>query len=212
MITVLIVDDHTLFIDGLKSMFESAADISVIGEAYDGKSACELAARLKPDVILLDIGLPDMDGTEVCKQVKAELPDTKIIALSMHEEHTFITRMLENGASGYLLKNAKKDQMIEAIREVHTGGTYYSREITDILLSGMKAGNPTEMPIISRREREVLKLIVYEYTTSEIAEKLFISMNTVESHRSNLLTKLEVKNTAGLVRVALEQNLISKED
>lgn len=211
MIQVLIVDDHTLFIDGLKSMFDFVDDIVVIGEACTGTAAIEKAAQLKPDVILLDIGLPDIDGTEVCKRVKDQ-QEVKIITLSMHEEHTFITRMLDSGASGYLLKNAKKDQVIEAIREVHSGGTYYSKEITDILLTGMKAASQPEEPLISRREHEVLKLIVYEYTTSEIAEKLFISMNTVESHRSNLLTKLKVKNTAGLVRVALEKNLISKED
>ncbi len=192
-------------------MFDTVPTISVIGEAHNGASACELAERLQPDVVLLDIGLPDMDGTEVCVKIKAVYPDCKVMAVSMHEEHTFVTKMLENGASGYLLKNAKKDQMIEAIQAVYGGGTYYSREITDILVSGMKASSSPETPKISRRESEVLKLIAYEYTTSEIAEKLFISMNTVESHRSNLLTKLEVKNTAGLVRVALERNLITKE-
>ncbi len=212
MIKILIVDDHSLFIDGLKSMFSSIEDISVTGEAYDGKSACTKAEELSPDVILLDIGLPDIDGTEVCKLIHEKNSDIKIIAITMHEEHTFVTKMLENGASGYLLKNSKKDQMITAIREVNNGGSYYSKEVTDILIHGLKNTSDSDSPKVSRREKEVLELIVYEYTTNQIAEKLFISLNTVESHRANLLAKLNVKNTAGLVRVALEKNLLSKEN
>jgi DNA-binding NarL/FixJ family response regulator len=165
------------------------------------------------DVILLDINLPDIDGVDLCKKIGALYPDINIIALTMYNEGSFISGMLKNGAKGYVLKNSDKGLLKEAIKTVHAGGSFFGEEVTKTLMQSMmpetqtsKSGN---IPKLTRREKEVLKLIVQEHTTPEMAEKLFISLNTVETHRKNLLQKLNVRNTAGLVRFAVENKLVN---
>ena len=213
MINVFITDDHQLVIDGIKLMLEGADDLQCVGEANHGDQALELLPLSNAHVILLDINMPGMDGLECCRQVRARFPQVKILMLSMLREGSLVKMLLHEGASGYLLKNAGQEEVIDAIRKVSAGKRALSSEVLDIFLE-----NSTEkikrqsspFPKISRREKQVLQLIVQERTTGEIADELFISFGTVETHRRNLLVKLNARNTAGLVRVALEYDLLAE--
>ncbi len=211
MIKIVVTDDHQLVIDGIKLMLAEADDIVCIGEANGGEQVLELLAKTSADVLLLDINMPGMDGLECCRRVKHDFPQVKILMLSMLREGSLVKTLLKEGASGYLLKNAGKDEVIEAIRKVHAGERVFSSDLMDIFLESSSTRNKLQtspFPKISRRERQVLQLIVEERTTAEIAKELYISFGTVETHRRNLLMKLNVRNTAGLVRIALEYNLI----
>lgn len=212
MTKVLIVDDHQVLIDGVKALFERSETISICCEALNGKAAIQTALENDIDVILLDINLPDISGFEVCKAVKAKKAEVKIIALTMHNEAGYISKMVKMGVDGYLLKNTGKVEMEEAIKSVMSGSRYFSKEATASLLDGMhKPRKPKTSDFIqklTRRELEILKLIVDEHTTDQIAEKLFIGKTTVISHRKSLLRKLNAKNTAGLVRAAFEFGLL----
>ena len=156
-----------------------------------------------------------MSGIDVCKTVTAKHPEVKVIAISMFNEESFVTEILNNGAKGYVLKNTGRDELLKAINTVLTGKSYFSDDVTETIMKGLmnqRTGSKKtkkELPKISRREKEVLDLIVKEHTTQEIAKKLFISLKTVESHRSNLLAKLNARNTAGLVRITMENNLLA---
>lgn len=213
MIQVYITDDHQLVLEGLKILLDGEQEIAV---SHCFRSAGQLIAALKealPDVVLLDINMPEMNGIEACKIIKKEYPELKIIALSMISESNLIKLMLKNGADGYLHKNAGKDEIIEAIRDVKQGKKYLSQEISDIIIGqehkeDHKISN-APFPKLSRREEQILEMIIDEKTTQEISEQLFISFGTVETHRRNIMIKLGVKNTAGMVRIALEYNLIS---
>ena len=215
MIKVLIADDHTMFADGIESILRTEEEIEVVGKCYDGKSIFQELVAKQIDVLLLDINLPDMSGLDICSRLTTDYPATRVIGLTMHNDQSFITSLIKNGAMGYVLKNTGKAELVEAIKRVADGKSYFSEEVTQTIMRGLvrKPGekertSPDETPIISRREREVLSLIVKEYTTTEIADELNISLKTVESHRRSLLTKLNVRNTAGLVRVAVEHDLI----
>lgn len=211
MIKIVITDDHQLVIDGIKLMLAEADDMVCVGEANGGEQALELLSKMTADVLLLDINMPGMDGLECCRRVKQEFPPVKILMLSMLREGSLVKMLLKEGASGYLLKNAGKDEVLDAIRKVHAGGRIFSSDLMDIFLEGSsKKSKPpsSPFPIISRREKQVLQLIVEERTTAEIAKELYISFATVETHRRNLLMKLNVRNTAGLVRIALLYDLI----
>jgi len=210
-IRVLVVDDHQMFIDGIMAMFDDDTEIQITGGCLNGAEALEQCQRTVAHVVLLDINLPDMDGVEVCQKISADHPEIRIIALTMYNEGSFITGMLNNGAKGYVLKNSNQTILKEAIKTVYGGGTFLGKEVTQTLVEGMMPENKqsrTRIPKLTRREKEVLALIVEEHTTQEIADKLFISLNTVETHRKNLLHKLNVRNTAGLVRFALEHKLL----
>jgi len=164
-------------------------------------------------MLLLDITLGDDDGIEICKELKQQFPALRIFALTMHNSGSYLQSMITNGASGYILKDADLEELLEAIHTVYKGGTHFSSRATEKLLSSMAKPEATTRKSftnlkISQREKEILSLIVKEYTTAEIAEKLFVSINTVETHRANLLMKLDCKNVAGLVRVALENHLL----
>lgn len=212
-IRILVADDHQLVIDGIKLMLSSEPDLVFVAEANNGKEVLKMLKKHPVDVVILDINMPEMNGVEACKIITEKFPDTRVLALSMLKEASLIKLMLKNGAQGYLLKNAGKAEVIDAIRRIFKGEKYYSEEIFDIIMNSLsgeqakKEENP--FPQISRREKQVLQLIVEEYTTSEIAEKLFISFGTVETHRRNLLIKLGARNTAGLVRTALEYELLN---
>ncbi|GJM35495.1 MAG: DNA-binding response regulator [Saprospiraceae bacterium] len=212
MINVLIADDHQLVIDGIKLMLSDESGLICAGEANDGVQALALLKEKPFDLVILDINMPVLNGVETCKQIHRDYPDVKILALSMLKEASLIKLMLKNGAHGYLLKNAGKDEVLEAIRAVLAGKKYFSEEVSDIIMASLAGSNPktktSPFPKISRREKQVLQLIVEEYTTAEIAEKLFISFGTVETHRRNLLIKLGARNTAGLVRTSLEYGLL----
>lgn len=211
MIGVFIVDDHKMVIEGMQLLLQNQQDIKVIGTALSGEIALEKIPEAAPDVILLDINLPGINGIDTCKELLKTNPNLKIIAISMHKESSLIKMMLSNGAKGYVLKNAGQEEVIEAIKTVFKGKMYLDEAVNDIVINSVasktaaKANNP--FPTLSRREKEVLLLILDEYTTQEIADKLFISFGTVETHRRNMLIKTGVRNTAGLVRVAFEYEL-----
>ncbi len=214
MINVLLADDHKMFMEGMSSLLSGEENINIVGQALHGTVVLDFVGKQKVDLILLDVNMPDLDGIEISKQVKLKSSETKILAVTMHNEESFLTNMIKSGASGYILKNTGKKELMEAIETVMAGKNYFSKEVTENLLHSMMPGEKRtasargEEIKISRREKEVLKLICEEFTTPEIADKLCISLNTVESHRSNLLTKLNVRNLAGLVRVAINNRLI----
>lgn len=214
MIRIFISDDHVMFAEGLESMLTGEPDFELCGLAGNAADTLKQVPEILPDVLLLDINLPYQSGLDVCKQLRSECPDVKILALSMHNDESYISAMLSHGTQGYVLKNTGKAELCTAIRTLASGKTYFSQEVTDTMMQSLmrerKAGATKEMPKISRREKEVLKLIMDERTTQEIAAVLFLSEKTVESHRAALLAKLGARNTAGLVKAALQWNLLNE--
>ena len=212
MINLLIADDHKVFRDGIISILGEVEDVNILGEASNGREVLLQLEKLTPDVILMDITMGDTNGIDTTKVVKQKYPLSKVLVLSMHGESAYIVKMLEAGASGYLLKDAGKDEMIRAIRTVAEGNTYYSQRVSSAIVEHLT--NPNQLKQknkqtpLTKREIDVLQLIAEEYTNSEIAETLHISIRTVDTHRRNLLEKLQLKNTAGLVKYALKQGLI----
>lgn len=203
MIKAAIVDDHKILTDGLKSLIEESGIAKVVGVAHSA-SECRYAIGFwKPDVLLLDVGLPDISGVDFCKELKEHFPDLKVLALTTHNEYSVVRQMLENGASGYLIKNAMTEEVLIGIETVARGETFLCHEI-DVLMK-----RPKEAHLwLSQREREILKLIAEGLTNGEIADRIFLSPETIKSYRKNLLLKLDAKNTAVLVRIAIEQKLI----
>lgn len=209
MIPVAITDDHTIVIEGIKTMLKSNKEVEIVQSFENLKDTFEQLDE-SVAVLLLDINLPDGNGINACKELLKKHPNLKIIALTNFEDSLFIKQILKNGASGYLLKNTSKTEMIEAIKEVMEGKRYLPKRISEILLNdsiGLETSSYF-IPKLTAREKEILNLIIQEFTTEEMATKLFLSTKTVESHRSNLIQKLGVKNTAGLVRVAFEKGLL----
>lgn len=209
MIQIAITDDHTIVIEGIKTMLKSNKEIEVLQSFENLKDTFEkLNSAVK--VLLLDINLPDGNGINACKELLEKHPDLKIIALTNFEDSIFIKQILKNGAMGYLLKNTSKSELTQAIKEVNNGKRFLPKKISDILLNdaiGLEKSGYF-IPKLTVREKEILVLIIKEFTTDEIATKLFVSAKTVESHRGNLIQKLGVKNSAGLVRVAFEKGLV----
>jgi DNA-binding NarL/FixJ family response regulator len=214
MIRVLIADDHTMFVDGIESILNQESKIKLVAKCFDGKAIFDILKTKEIDVILLDINLPEMNGIEVSKKLSKEYPNVKVLALSMFNEESYVTEILRNGALGYILKNTGRIELVKAIETVNNGETYFSKDVTETIMGSLmkkpavKKTSSFLVPKISRREKEVLQLIIKEHTTQEIADQLFISLKTVESHRSSLISKLNVRNTAGLVRAALEHKLL----
>ncbi len=210
----MIVDDHLVLIDGIKSILATVEDIVVVAEAQRGQRALQLVKDLEVDVILLDINMPEMDGIETCRRLLEIQPKLKVIALTMHQEYSFIQNMLDEGAMGYLLKSSGRDEISLAIRQVHKNRSYLNTEVTTTLIEGMRRKNSSPSKTsgirLTNREKEVLALVVKGLTTSEIAAQLFVSTTTAETHRKNLLRKLDVRNTAGLVRVTYEKKLLDR--
>lgn len=212
-IKVLIADDHQMFIDGIKALLKGIKDIEVMAEANNGKQIVEQLNRHNIDVVLTDVQMPEMTGIEATQIISEKFPKVKVIALTMFNESGYVSRMLRAGASGYILKNADKKELINAIQQVAKGENYYSPEITMRLIDKMKGKkekgiSTVQLDELSEREKEILKLIAQEFTNAEIAEKIFLSPLTVNTHRKNLIRKLGLKNTAGLVRYAVENGLL----
>ncbi len=201
--SVFIVDDHYMVIEGIRSLLQNEKNIEWMGHATNAASCIGFLKQQQPDVILMDVNLPDQSGTDLCKQVKQLYPKVFVIGLSTFNQQPVIRNMMENGASGYLLKNATREELLTAILTVMAGKTYFSAEAS---LSLREQDN--ELPLISRREKEVLLLIADGFTNAEIAEKLFISVATVNTHRKSLLSKFRVNNTAGLIKLATRYNLV----
>lgn len=208
MISVFIIDDHPMVIAGIRAMLQESSLIEICGSASDGASALEQLQTNPAEIALVDINLPGMDGIELCRRLKKEFPKIKVLGLSTFKERSYITRMIEAGASGYLLKNAPREELEEAVSVVVRGRLYMSLEVA-ATLTQPSAMNNVSAPLLTAREKEVIQLIAEGYTNLEIAEKLFISPLTVDSHRKNLLAKFGVKNTAAMVRAALECKVIT---
>ena len=210
MIKILIADDHQMFIDGLRSLLEGSKEICVVGEAGNGQQVLDLCEHQEVDIVIMDINMPVMDGIQATRELLKKHPSIKILALSMYNDKEYITDILKAGALGYILKNTGKENLLKAINTLQSGDNYLADEVSKTLLNSF-IRKPRLMQImekLSGREKEVLECIASGRTTHEIAEQLFISKNTVETHRKNLLYKLKARNTAELVNNAYKQRLI----
>jgi len=208
MIRLLIADDHKIFRDGLISIFNNEGKIKVIGEASNGSQALQILGEIEVDVVLMDINMGENDdGISTTQIIKQKYPNTNVLILSMYNESSYIIKSMEVGASGYLLKNAGREETIRAIQTIYAGDTYYSSEVSDKIMAHITNKNKSSIHL-TKREVEILKLIANEYSNSQIAEKLFISIRTVDTHRRNLLEKIAVKNTVGLIKYAIKEGLV----
>lgn len=205
-IRVLIVDDHAMVREGLKVLLEPLEYVAIIGAAATGAEALAAARQHRPDVVLLDINLPDMSGIDVCQLLTAEQPGLKILALTTFNEKLYVMRMMQSGAAGYVLKNALPEELAEAITKVFAGKKFFSDEVQSLLLQAIPEA--AAVPLLTRREKEVLAAIADGRTSQHIADALCLSLLTIETHRRNLLTKFEVNNTALLIRLAAQHGLI----
>jgi DNA-binding NarL/FixJ family response regulator len=212
-IKVLIADDHQIMREGLRALLEKEIDIQVLGEAEDGRSIQRMARELHPDVIIMDVAMPDLNGIEATRQIVAELPGVKIIALSMHDDRRFVLNMLKAGAAGYMLKDCAFKDLAKAIRVVMSHKTFLSPEVADIVvkdyLSTTQPAGSTVFSLLSPREREVLQLIAEGKTSALIGESLHISIKTVETHRQQIMVKLKIKSIAELTKYAIREGLTS---
>ena len=212
-IKVLIADDHQIVRESLRALLEKEPGITVVGEAGEGRTALRLARELVPDVIIMDVVMAELNGIEATRQVVAEFPEIKVIALSMHNDRRFVLNMLKAGARGYLLKDCASQNLIKAIRLVIANKTYISHEIADLVVKDYLATTgPVEessSALLTAREIEVLQLIVEGQTNSKIAEALKVSIKTVESHRHAIMLKLDIKSIAELTKFAIREGLTS---
>jgi two-component system, NarL family, response regulator NreC len=211
-IKIIFADDNKLIRELLANYVVDMKDIQVLAQAENGKEAIDLAYNLHPDVVVMDIDMPVMDGVQATSRLRDELPEVKVIALTMHSKTQVIRKMLEAGAMGYLSKNCTSDELVKAINIVNSGGKYLSEEITDIVIKDYLSKDeetPSKSEDLSEREVEILKLIVDGVPVSSIADKLFVSVKTVNTHRQNILEKLELKSTADLVKYALKKGIIN---
>jgi DNA-binding NarL/FixJ family response regulator len=212
---ILLVDDHPMIRMGIKTLLEGEKGISSIEEAADGDECLNMLTLKKYDVIIMDIKMPKKTGIETTKEIIKKYPDAKVLALSMHDEQDYIVKMLQAGAKGYLLKNSTKEELVKAVENVSNGENYFSNEVSSIMLSKYiykefpadKKEYKSDIKL-TKRETEIIRMISEELTNAEIADKLGISVRTVDTHRRNLLQKLDVKNTAGLVRFALQNGIL----
>ena len=215
MIRVVVADDHNLVREGIRALLEKAGDIQVVGEAVDGHEAVELVRREAPDVLVMDIAMPRLNGIQAVEQLRAAGAETRIVILSMYSEEILVRQALQHGAKGFLLKGSVSEELLLAIRAANRGAVYLSPAISQAVLAEPAAGQPS-LPgpgaQLTPRERQMLRLIGEGYTNSRIAEALGISVKTVERHRTNLMAKLNVHNLVELIRVAMKHGLIRLED
>jgi DNA-binding NarL/FixJ family response regulator len=210
---VLIVEDHTLLRDGLITMISSDPSLEVVGEAENGQEAIRQAIALKPDLILMDINMPIMNGTEALVDIKKREPGIKVVMLTAHKAEEYIRDCLHVGADGYVLKNASREELMMAIHRVLSGKTYLSPDAAEQIVNSLHGGNgssgPSGWETLSKREREVLKLVAEGHTNKEISAMMFVSIKTVEKHRSNLMRKLNLHNSAAVTAFAIEKGLVT---
>lgn len=205
-IKVFITDDHYMVIEGIRTLLQNDDQVELIGHASNAASCLAFLKQEQPDVILMDISMPDKNGIELCQEVKTKYPQVQVLGLSTFDQKAFVQKMMENGASGYVLKNATKQELSKAIQMVHKGQKYLSISASEALKTAKKEAE--ELPFITRREKDVLLLIAEGFTNSEIASKLNVSPSTIDTHRKSLLSKFNMKNTAALVRFVTQHNLI----
>lgn len=211
MIKILIADDHQVLLDGFISIFKDIEDISVVATAADGTEVLALLNNVSPDVILMDIKMPKLNGVETCKKVKKIYPSVKVVALSMHDQMSYIKRMFQFGASGYLLKNDSSDIIERAIRAVMSGKEFLSPQIEGVVRQAQlhqRRGGIANPVSITDREKEVLEHLAEGLTDGQIGKKLFLSVHTINSHRKRLLSKFGAKNSAELVKICMEKGLL----
>lgn len=207
-IRILIVDDHGVLRAGLRALLNSEADLEVVGEAVDGSDGLEQAARLQPDVVLLDISMPGMSGIEVTRRLAGQFPEIRILLLTIHEDTSLLREAIQAGAAGYILKRAVETELIDAIRAVAAGKIYVHPAMTRALLEEQQPPvRKTPEVTLTQRERDVLRLLVKGYTNRQIADELTLGVRTVESHRANLMTKLDLHSRVELVRYAAENGI-----
>ena len=217
-ITLLLADDHDVVRSGLRVLLHSFPDFAVVGEAPDGEEAVRLAAARKPDVILMDISMPRLDGIEATARIIRQNPDACVVILSVHEDEEYVERILKAGARGYVLKNAGRKEIAHAIRSALSGERFFSPGISRLIVDGfIKRSATTPQPEhqndqrLTKRETEVLGYIARGLTNKQIAEKLYLSFRTVNTHRTNIMQKLDIHDTAGLVRYAISLGLVQPE-
>ncbi len=214
-IRIVIADDHRVVRDGIKSILADENDIEIIGEAINGTDAVEKVEELSPDILITDISMPEVSGIEAAHIINEQYPDTKVIILSMHENEGYINKVVEANVAGYLGKEVEKEEFVLAIRNVADGGKYFSENISKIMIDGYirkskqkQERNDSQHIHLTTREREILKLVVDGNSSKKIADTLYISTRTVETHRNNIMQKLNVKNSAELVRFAIENKYV----
>jgi two-component system response regulator NreC len=211
-VRILIADDHKIFREGLRTLLQNRGDIEVIGEADNGRTVVALAAELRPDVIIMDVAMPDLNGIEATRQISGGSLATKVLALSMHSDSRFVTRMLQAGAQGYLLKDCAFEELALAIDTIVGDGVYLSPGVTGVVVRDYVhhlAEGDAGIAALSPREREVLQLVAEGLTTKDIAAKLHISVKTVETHRKQIMDKLEIRSVAELTKYAVREGLTS---
>jgi two-component system response regulator NreC len=216
-IRLLVVDDHPVVRAGLRTLLGAQDDILVIGEAQDGESAVADALELKPDVVIMDITMDNMNGMEATREIVRQLPQTRVLVLTMHENEEYLRQMLEAGATGYVLKQAIDTELVVAIRAVHRGEVFLYSSFTRVLLTDLvqkedhddRPADQDSLARLSRREKEVLRLVALGYTNRQIADQIFLSIKTVETYRARVMEKLNLKSRSALVRYALSKGLLA---
>lgn len=212
---IVIAEDHTILREGLRALLSSEPDFEVVGEAEDGREAIRCTAELLPDLILMDLSMPKMNGIEAIREIKKRVPETKVLALTVHKTEEFILEVFQAGAAGYILKDASSVELMMAIKSVLEGKRYLSPSVSQMVIEGYLTGRKTFEPsspwdTLTQREREILKLIAEGHKNKEIADYLCISVKTVEKHRANLMKKLDLHSASALTAYAIERGLTTR--
>jgi DNA-binding NarL/FixJ family response regulator len=207
---IVIADDHPMFIDGVKVLIRNEPQFEIVGEALNGHQALELVEKFVPDILITDINMPGMTGTELTKIVKQKFPETKVLVLTMYNDREIISEIFATDAEGYILKNTGKQELMTALLRLADGATHYSPEVMNVMLAQVKKEKKirAQTEILTERETEIIQLITQDFSTAQIAEKLFISPRTVDTHRKNIIAKTGVRTIVGLMRFAYENGLI----
>ncbi|MFP4225679.1 MAG: response regulator [Desulfobacterales bacterium] len=215
LIKILLADDHKITRDGLRALLEQQSNMNVVGEAENGREAVRLAMDLAPDVVVMDISMPELNGIEATRQIRADLPDTKVVALSMYADRRYVVGMLKAGVSAYLLKSCAFDELVSAIEAVTHNESFLSPRIADTVMKDytniLEQDETAGVSALSAREREVLQLIAEGLSTRQIAERIHVSVKTVETHRQQIMKKLNAKSVAELTKIALREGLTALE-
>jgi two-component system response regulator NreC len=213
-ITILVADDHDLVRSGIVQLLQSFPEFRIVGEARNGQEALDQAKVIRPTVLIMDLSMPVLSGIEAAGQLRAECPETNVLVLTMHDDERYVLQILESGAMGYVLKNASKTELAEAVRTVARGERYLSKTVSNIVIDGYlrnsgKQGSAMPESPLTRREVEVLRLVAEGLSSQEIAKRLYISPRTVDTHRTNMMQKLDLHDVASLVHYALEHRLLA---
>ena len=210
-IEIVLVDDHQVMLEGLRALLENETEMAVVGEATDGRAALELIEQTQPDIVILDVAMPELNGIDTARLIASKHPKVKMLALSMHPNQRYVAEMLQAGAAGYLLKSCAFDQMVQAIREVMGGGTYLSSQVARTVVSDyedkVQAEPEGDLSVLSRRERQVLQLVAEGCSTKQIAKRLDVSVKTVDTHRQHIMNKLAIHSVAELTKYAIREGM-----